>query len=219
MSAVTGPTSSLTTYLEEMDDGFDRYVLVNWMKRKLRLRVMELIRSEIAAQCQDNRLTPDMMRQVAPAILRKVMHSTEVLSFIEEQRKVMAKVAGEMTENIDAEVEAVAAFRPPDSISRELQRSDSGSDSLTSTWNQSHFIFLHPGQYHRLAEKLNPYNEAEVKTEALNTLLLSQLSDVVGSEAWAQIRLVDIRKVVCVRLIAIDVFPGKDFKRLCSIPI
>ena len=131
-----------------------------------------------------------------------------------EMRKILGAVSLEMRQNFDSEYETISAISAreetegllnsglPDDDENLLvgvagrsgtgrpifERTDSGNDSLASTWNQSNFIFLQPHQYARLGEKLNRFSPADVKTEALNTLLMTQLADVVGSGSWEPIR-------------------------------
>ena len=59
----------------------------------------------------------------------------------------------------------------------ESRNSSSLSDSLSSTWNPSGFVFIQPNQYAKIADKLNPYRSSEDRIEAINTLLLSQVGD------------------------------------------
>ena len=66
-------------------------------------------------------------------------------------------------------------------------RTDSGNDSLGSSWNNSNFVFLQPHQHARLAERLNKFGPPDDKLEALGTLLSTQLVDVVGSPSWPSV--------------------------------
>ena len=79
-------------------------------------------------------------------------------------------------------------FRVGSSASRPFyDRTDSGNDSLGSSWNNSNFVFLQPHQYARLAERLNKFGPPDDKLEALGTLLSTQLVDVVGSPSWSSV--------------------------------
>ena len=66
-------------------------------------------------------------------------------------------------------------------------RTDSGNDSLGSSWNNSNFVFLQPQQYARLGERLNKFSPPDDKLEALGTLLSTQMADVVGSPSWCSV--------------------------------
>ena len=109
------------------------------------------------------------------------------------------------------EVTALTSALPPpriDGTRPMFHRTDSSStvdSSLSSTWNTSNqFMFLNPGQYGSLGDQLNAFNPAEQKIEALNTLLLTQLGDIVGSrDSWSLIKtglqaaLTDSNATVC----------------------
>ena len=77
------------------------------------------------------------------------------------------------------------------------RNSSSLSDSLSSTWNPSGFVFIQPNQYAKIADKLNPYRSSEDRIEAINTLLLSQVSECVSGVYF---HLKKIVKLTCLSL-------------------
>jgi hypothetical protein len=148
-----------------------------------------MVRAEVQLQCRDTQLTPEKMKIVAPAILSKLMTSEEMEECLGGLRTEMAGAANEMSSNFDRELVLMSQLRDSQQMQRPLTRNSSGlSDSLSSTWNQSTFIFLQPSQYARLAEKLNPYSAAEDRIEALNTLLVTQISECIGTQCWPLIK-------------------------------
>ena len=61
------------------------------------------------------------------------------------------------------------------------------SNGLGSTWNQSNFIMMHPDQLDHLSEALLQ-SQPQVRIVGLNSLLSSQLSDIVTSQQWSTIK-------------------------------
>ncbi len=169
---------------------FDKYTLVNHVKQKLKSNLKDMVKAEVQLQCRDTQLTPEKMKMVAPAILSKLLTSDAMEETVGSLRSEVSSAASEMSVNFDRELVLMSQIRDNRSSQRPpLLRNDSGlNDSLSSTWNQSTFIFLQPSQYFKLAEKLNPYGPAEGRIEALNTLLVTQIGEVVSSQAWPSLR-------------------------------
>jgi hypothetical protein len=207
----------MLAYLEETDEGFRHYQLMEWMRRQLEASAGAMVAEEVALQCRETELTPHKMKLVAPDILNKVMQSDELKETVAKMRAVLANVSWEMSKNMDAEYAKISSlaplggyeFRPDGSMALgttaasasigfgnlgstsssrlPFERTDSGNDSLCSTWNNSNFAFLQPQQYVRLGERLNKFTPPDDKLEALGTLLSTQLGDVVSSVAWPTI--------------------------------
>ncbi len=189
--------SRMLVHLEEAaDESLEEFRLVRWVRQRLRRGVGALVAVEVGHQCcggdeeegddSMRQLTANKMRMVAPAILSKVMQSPELLSCLAHMKELVRQVSQEMRGNIDAELDHVtngaSAITGWMGYRRSLlERSDSGHDSLTSSAS-----FLQPQQYVRLGERLNRFSPAEVRVEALEMLLHSQLSDVVASAAWEE---------------------------------
>ena len=210
-------------YLEEHDDEFKCYRVVEWVRRRLEATVRAQVEEEVGLQCRQTELTPHKMKLVAPAILHKVLQSDETKECLARMQEQVANASWEMARNIEAEYVKISAnalklgsgggigdglvlgataasvfgevhnaderhFRAGSAASRPFyDRTDSGNDSLGSTWNNSNFVFLQPHQYAKLAERLNKFGPPDDKLEALGTLLSTQLVDVVGSPSWPSI--------------------------------
>ncbi|XP_059090390.1 protein broad-minded-like [Tigriopus californicus] len=183
----------MLTYLEEADEtAFQHLKLAQWVQRQLTTSIRSMVMTEISAQCQDSELTPHKMKMVAPAILHKIMQSMEIRQCLGEMRKLLQAVGVEMKANFDQEFAKVILMVDEASLDAlgqdfcrpSMNQSVSSQDSLFSTWHQSNFIFLQPQEYNRLGEKLNRFSPTDVKIEALNTLLLTQLSEIVSTESW-----------------------------------
>ena len=217
-------------YLEENDDEFKRYQLVEWARNHLEASVRALVEEEVGLQCRRTELTPHKMKMVAPAILHKVLRSAEMKDCLARMQMQVADASWEMARDIESEYVKISAnalkmnrvtggafpsggdglmlgataasvfgggdfnanqenhFRAGSSASRPFyDRTDSGNDSLGSSWNNSNFVFLQPHQYARLAERLNKFGPPDDKLEALGTLLSTQMADVVGSPSWSSV--------------------------------
>ena len=188
VSAGNAPIGSMIGFLEEVDDSsFEKYLLVRHMKSKLRSSLFDLVQSEVQLQCRDTQLTPEKMKIVAPAILSKLVTSPEMEECMSSLQEEVGDAAMEMCTNFDRELVLMSQLR--DSPQRPHSRNSSGlSDSLSSTWNQSGFIFIQPNQYAKIADKLNPYRASEDRIEALNTLLLSQIGECLSVQSWPAIK-------------------------------
>ena len=174
VSGGNAPFESMIGFLEEMDDSsFDKYQLVRHIKAKLSANLYDLVQSEVQLQCRDTQLTPEKMKMVAPAILSKLMTSNEMEDVLGSLEDDIGDAANDMCTNFDRELVLMSQMR--ENHHRPQSRNSSSlSDSLSSTWNQTGFIFIQPNQYMKIAEKLNPYRPSDERTEALNTLLISQ---------------------------------------------
>ena len=190
VSGGNAPLESMMSYLEEIDDSnFEKYMLVRHIKSKLKTSLFELVQAEVKIQCRDTQLTPEKMKIVAPAILSKLMTSSEMDDCLDNLNTEMGEAVSDMCANFDRELVLMSQLRDSLNDIRPGSRNSSGlSDSLSSTWNQGGFIFIQPNQYAKLADKLNPYRAAEDRIEALNTLVASQVSECVGSASWPLIR-------------------------------
>lgn len=187
----------MLTYLEEADEtAFQHLKLAQWVQRQLAASIRSMVKNEISVQCEESELTPHKMKMVAPAILHKIMQSMEIRQCLGEMRKVLQVVGVEMKANFEQEFAKVILMVDEaslDALGQDFNRpsmnqSVSSQDSLFSTWHQSNFIFLQPQEYNRLGEKLNRFSPTDVKIEALNTLLLTQLSEIVSTESWSLIK-------------------------------
>ena len=240
-------------YLEENDDEFKRYQLVEWVRNQLEASVRALVEEEVRLQCRQTELTPHKMKMVAPAILHKVLQSPEMKDCLARMQMRVADASWEMARDIESEYVKISAnalkmgpvpivgggggdglmlgataasvfggdlssnqedpFRAGSAASARpfYDRTDSGNDSLGSSWNNSNFVFLQPHQYARLAERLNKFGPPDDKLEALGTLLstgtqvnyfgvffirvairpfmssMTQIADVVGSPSWSSV--------------------------------
>ena len=189
VSGGNAPFESMIGFLEEMDDSsFDRYLLVRHIKSKLHSSLYDLVQSEVQLQCRDTQLTPEKMKMVAPAILSKLMTSNEMEEVLGSLEDDIGDAANDMCTNFDRELVLMSQLRSQDGQRPQSRNSSSLSDSLSSTWNQTGFIFIQPNQYMKLAEKLNPYRPSDERIEALNTLLISQVSECVSIHCWPNIR-------------------------------
>ena len=164
-------------------------MLVRHIKSRLKTSLWELVQAEVQLQCRDTQLTPEKMKMVAPAILSKLMTSSEMDDCLDTLNTDMGEAVSDMCVNFDRELVLMSQLRDKSQNDRPGSRNSSGlSDSLSSTWNQGGFIFIQPNQYAKLADKLNPYRSAEDRIEALNTLVASQVGECVGSASWYAIR-------------------------------
>ena len=191
VSAGHAPLESMMGFLEELDDtSFEKYLLVRHIKSKLRSSFLDLVQSEVQLQCRDTLLTPEKMKIVAPAILSKLMTSQEMEECMNSMQDEIGDAASDMCVNFDRELVLMSQLR--DSQLQQQQsssrNSSSLSDSLSSTWNPSGFVFIQPKMYEKIADKLNPYRSSEDRIEAINTLLLSQISECVSAHCWALIK-------------------------------
>ena len=155
---------------------------------------------------------------VAPAILSKLMTSSEMDDCLDTLHTEMGEAVSDMCANFDRELGKILMYIYLKFVKlKEIyftkkltenylftvllsqlrdspndlsgSRNSSGlSDSLSSTWNQGGFVFIQPNQYAKLADKLNPYRSAEDRIEALNTLVASQIGECIGSPSWHAIR-------------------------------
>ena len=189
VSGGNAPLESMMSFLEELDDSsFEKYLLVRHIKSKLRSSLLELVQSEVQLQCRDTQLTPEKMKIVAPAILSKLVTSQEMEECMGSLQEEIGDAASEMCLNFDRELVLMSQLRNTQQQQPPSRNSSSLSDSLSSTWNQAGFIFIQPNQYVKLADKLNPYRASEDRIEALNTLLVSQVSECISAPSWMAIR-------------------------------
>ena len=187
VSAGNAPLESMMGFLEELDDSsFEKYLLVKHIKSKLQNSLLDLVQSEVQLQCRDTQLTPEKMKIVAPAILSKLMTSAEMEECMNSLHEEIGGAASDMCANFDRELVLMSHSR--DNQHRPLSRNthSSLSDSLSSTWTQS--VFIQPNQYAKIADKLNPYRASEDRIEALNTLLVSQVSECISVHCWPAIK-------------------------------
>ena len=140
---------------------------------------MEMVRKEIKKLSQDQGLSVESMQQRAPSIMKKIMESKQWTDFLSQIRLEMSRCCEEVVEDIRRKGDIVV------NKSRVSSQS-SVSDSLGSTWNQSNFIFMQPEQLEVLVRSLE--EDADHRLTALNTLLSSQLSDVVTGQHWSPIK-------------------------------
>ena len=153
--------------------------LVSCLKKRMKEVMMEMVRKEIKKLSQDQGLSVESMQQRAPSIMKKIMESKQWTDFLSQIRLEMSMCCEEVVEDIRRKGDIVV------NKSRVSSQS-SVSDSLGSTWNQSNFIFMQPEQLEVLVRSLE--EDADHRLTALNTLLSSQLSDVVTGQHWSPIK-------------------------------
>ena len=116
------------------------------------------------------------MQHLAPSLMKTIVESKQWKEFLTRLKNEMAACSQEVAEDFKRE-----------SVSDKFASSNEKQNGLGSTWNQSNFIMMHPDQLDHLAEALH-LSQSQDKIAALNSLLSSQLSDVVSSQQWPTIK-------------------------------
>ena len=135
---------------------------------------MDSIRAEVAAATRDRRLSAETMQELAPVLLRNLSQGQQWQQLVEEVKAEVGRASREVA----------------DSEGRLTPQQSSGPESLGSTWHQANFILMQPEQVGRLAGQMVAGDgEVEaVRLQALNTLLLSQITDITASQHWPSIK-------------------------------
>ena len=167
---------SLIKWLQETDGGLGQYRLTSGLRLRVREVMLDSIREEVAAATLDRRLSPETMQELAPALLRSLSQGPRWLQLVAEVKAELGRASREV-----AETEGRLTPQPA---------GPSGPSSLGSTWQQANFLLLQPEQVGRLAgQMVGGEGEGEAaRLEALNTLLLSQVSDITASQHWPAIK-------------------------------
>ena len=181
-------SESLLRSLQELDGGWGQYKMATTIKKKLQLYMGEVVSQEVKNASNGSDLTAEAMQDLAPIILQKLMAGPRWAEFVEKVKYEVGSSSRQVAESIRKEGKLVE--RPP---SRHVPAS--GPDSLGSTWNQANFIFMQPEQLRLLGRQITGAEGEEAKVQALNTLLLSQISDIVGGESWSILK-TGLRKVL-----------------------
>ena len=189
----SGSSVNVDGMLAFLEDSVDDLKLIDWMRDAVQRAVMDLVDAEIQAKFKDVEMTPHRMRAAGPEIMEQIMGSLEVKAVMASMKKVITSVGRRMDGNMDEEMIEIERLslidsRPISSLSMNrptlFERSDSETSSLSSTWNPAGFVYLQPAQFAKLGERLNRFSPAEARIESLNTLLMTQLGDIVASAAW-----------------------------------
>ena len=80
---------SMIKYLEEMDDGYDQYILVNNLRSKTKETFRIIIEEELR-KCGKIDWTPENMKVLAPKILYEIQNSSVYKKFVAEERAVLS---------------------------------------------------------------------------------------------------------------------------------
>ena len=172
---------SLIKSLQETDGGLGQYRLTSSLRLRVREVMMDSIREEVAAATRERRLSAETMQELAPVLLRKLSQAQRWQDLVEEVKAEVGRASREVAESegrlTPQQAQVVAG---------------SGPESLGSTWHQANFILMQPEQVGRLAGQMvsmegEDQGEA-VRLQALNTLLLSQITDITASQHWPSIK-------------------------------
>ena len=181
-------SESLLRSLQELDGGWGQYKMATTIKKKLQLYMGDMVSQEVKKASNGSDLTAEAMQDLAPIILQKLMAGPRWAELVEKVKYEVGSSSRQVAESIRKEGKLVE--RPP---SRHVAAS--GPDSLGSTWNQANFIFMQPEQLRLLGRQITGAEGEEAKVQALNTLLLSQITDIVGGESWSILK-TGLRKVL-----------------------
>lgn len=66
-------------FLEEMDEaGGGQDAFRTWLRSSIEATLRKQVREEVQLQCRETSLTPEKMKMVAPAILSKILETSEM---------------------------------------------------------------------------------------------------------------------------------------------
>ena len=176
---------SLMRSLQETDGGWGQYRLASIVRTRLTEAMMEVIRQEVRGVVGAEALSAESMQELAPEVLQKIMEGARWRELVTRVRQEVASCSREVADTIRREGSDVENMTDKPTV----QPQNSGPESLGSTWNQANFIFMQPEQLRLLSGQIGGCEAKEVRIQALNTLLLSQVADVVASDQWPGIRL------------------------------
>ena len=183
-SGAQASSESLMRSLQETDGGLGQYRLASVVRARLAEAMMEVIRQEVRRVVGGEALSAESMQELAPGVLHNIMEGERWRELVTRVRQEVASCSREVADTIRREggdVEKMTDKSP-------MQPQHSGPESLGSTWNQANFIFMQPEQLRMLSGQIGGCEAKEVRIQALNTLLLSQVADVVAGEQWPSIK-------------------------------
>ena len=184
-SGAQANAETLMRSLQETDGGWGQYRLASVLRTRLKEAMMDVIRQEVRGVLGEEALSAESMQDLAPGLLQKIMEGDRWRELVIRLRQEVASCSSEVADSIRREggdLDKIALKSP-------MQPQHSGPEGLGSTWNQANFIFMQPEQLRLLSGQIGGCEAKEVRVQALNTLLLSQVADVVASEQWPGIKL------------------------------
>ena len=184
-SGAQANAETLMRSLQETDGGWGQYRLASVLRTRLKEAMMEVIRQEVRGVLGGEALSAESMQDLAPGVLQKIMEGDTWRELVIRLRQEVANCSSEVADSIRREggdLDKMALKSP-------IQPQHSGPEGLGSTWNQANFIFMQPEQLRLLSGQIGGCEAKEVRLQALNTLLVSQVADVVASEQWPGIKL------------------------------
>ncbi|XP_063245966.1 protein broad-minded isoform X3 [Prinia subflava] len=175
-------------HLEETDENFHNYEFVKYLRQYIKNTVGPVIEEETekctSAQNQGEISGYDTLVQ---HLTKKARESKEYREMIHALKNVMMVVVESLINKFEED-----RMHDKELASKAKKERQSGcytdncSDS-DSSFNQS-YAFMSQEQLQLLAERLDPSQPKEVRQEALQTLCLAPVSDILSSESWPSLR-------------------------------
>lgn len=159
---------------KETDGGWGHCKFMEVMRTRLKREMGDMVRMEVMKVVQTGELTPISMQTIAPQALKRIMESSE-------WRSLVSKTSSEVHRE-----SLVAA----DNIRMDWKVSNKPGlgDSLGSTWNQSNFVFMQEEQIKQVVLQVSGGDGDQARIQALNTLLQTQVTDLIGGEHWSKLK-------------------------------
>ena len=184
---------TLMKSLQELDGGLGQYRLTSTLRQRLREIMMDSIRQEVEVATRGQSLSAETMQELAPGLLRNLTKERQWSEFVCQVRHELGdcskQVADSLSVDQEKEEEEEEGHSGLTEKMTQLQlAAGSGPESLGSTWQQANFIIVQPEQLRRLASEMVSGETEAVRVEALNTLLLSQVTDLTASQHWTHIK-------------------------------
>ena len=167
--------------LQDVDGGLGQYRLATTLRSRLKDGMMDIIKEEVRSVVRKNNLSAESMQELAPIVLQKIMESPRWRDFVSDIKREVGLCSNQVADNIRSEGSLVERVTPTRLEQKSCQ------ESLSSTWNQSNFILMQPEQLRILADQIVS-SSSHNKIQALNSLHLSQVTDLVSSDAWPTIK-------------------------------
>ena len=171
--------------LQETDGSWGHCRFMEVLKNRLRKEMGSLVREEIGRAVEQEELTAASMQTIAPRALKRLMQSPEWQSLVNKTKTEVRRESKEAAKHIRQDGKASSMSR------------HGNGDSLGSTWTQSNFMFLQDEQIKQVVSQLDGAEGEEGRVRALDTLLLTQILDIIGGEHWIPLK-AGLRKTLAV---------------------
>ena len=175
---------TLIKSLQELDGGLGQYRLTSSLRLRLKEVMMDSIRREVGAVTRGRILSAETMQEMAPVLLRNLTKERQWSELVLSVRQEVGVCSRVIAESLTTEGEAGLEEK----MSQVQLTGGSGPESLGSTWQQANFIMVRPEELRKLSGEMVSGESEKVRIEALNTLLLSQISDLTASQHWPLIK-------------------------------